>query len=596
MSRLSSLRSRLTALQAGRLSVRWGAAIAAIVVAAVIALLGVFALDLAFSLQVLQRVVVMALAVGGIVWAVRKFSLPYLGVKEDLTQLALMVERQHDIDSDLVAALQFEGAGTPARLGSLQLQSAVINYVADALPRIDIFRGFDRSDLLRRAFYAALAIGAAALVAILFPQHTQVFLNRLALGNQHYPTQTHIAEIQVNGRTYLTRAKWDDPLQPKPAACAQGEPVSFRVLISGKQTGSGIVKLVSQGAAAARTSLDLIPAETSPGEAADENGTWYTAELGRLVDGVTYTLQIGDAWTDPAVIDLVPLPVVEPILKTTPPTYAAGTQLAESTTARQLAVLEGTKIDLTVNCTNKSLKACDLKIKTKDGWNAIPMKSDQAGKEWKIAADINPFSPVREELQYELQVVDTDELSLEAPIRGQIRLRPDRPPVVTAGIVHKVVLPTAAPVIDYRATDDFGLSQLKVIVEVERGGAERNHEVAPVEDPSISVAPGELKFKAEKAEVALPKTNELPANGKFALNLAQLKLPKPLEKGDRARLVVVAVDDRGDLPGREAQSEPLLLEISDESGVLSAISEADQQSEERLNEIIRRQLGIGDTR
>jgi hypothetical protein len=38
-----------------------------------------------------------------------------------------------------------------------------------------------------------------------------------------------------------------------------------------------------------------------------------------------------------------------------------------------------------------------------------------------------------------------------------------------------------------------------------------------------------------------------------------------------------------------------VLEISDESGVLAAISEADPRSEEKLTDIIKRQLGIGET-
>ncbi len=644
MTRLAPLRSRLTALQAGRTTVRWGAALAAAIVAIVVGLLLVFALDVAFSLQVAQRVLVLVIAAGGVFWAIRKFCLPYLGVKEDLTQLALMVERQHHIDSDLVAALQFEGAGssgTSARLGSLQLQSAVIEYVATRLPSIDIFRGFDRSELWRRAVLAILAVGAVIGVGAIFPQHFGVFLNRVLLGDQHYPTQTQVMEIQVNGQSVLTRAQWDDPLRPKDIACAQGEPVSFRIFVSGRVPETGIVKLVSQGKAAARTTLELTPAadveddsptktiaeaadvepttnaESTPTVAEDASpalaktdsaaGTWFTAELGRLVDGVSYTLQIGDAFTDAAIIRLVPLPVIEPQLKTTPPSYAAGTQPPEEMTARQLAVLEGTKIELTVACTNqKRLDACNLQIKTKGGWQPVAMEPvDQAATVWQIAASTHPFKPVLEELQYELQVTDADGLKLEAPIRGQIRLRPDRPPVVSAGMVHRVVLPTAAPVIEYRATDDFGLSQLKVVVEVERAaedGAVDETAATPAPESSTSVAPGERQFTAETAEVSLlanaakvPGT-QLPLAGKQSIDLSALKLAKPLEKGDRARLYVVAVDDRGEVPGKQSISEPLVLEISDESGVLSAISEADQQSEEQLNEIIRRQLGIGETR
>ena len=82
--------------------------------------------------------------------------------------------------------------------------------------------------------------------------------------------------------------------------------------------------------------------------------------------------------------------------------------------------------------------------------------------------------------------------------------------------------------------------------------------------------------------------------------LAGLKLAK----GDRVKLTLEATDYRGEneqgepagrMPvGTVQASEPLVLEISDESGVLAAITEADPRSEEQLNEIIKRQLGIGD--
>ena len=58
-------------------------------------------------------------------------------------------------------------------------------------------------------------------------------------------------------------------------------------------------------------------------------------------------------------------------------------------------------------------------------------------------------------------MIDADGLSLETPIRGTIRIRPDRPPTGSAEVVHKVVLPTAEPVIEYRASDDYGLSRAR---------------------------------------------------------------------------------------------------------------------------------------
>jgi hypothetical protein len=89
----------------------------------------------------------------------------------------------------------------------------------------------------------------------------------------------------------------------------------------------------------------------------------------------------------------------------------------------------------------------------------------------------------------------------------------------------------------------------------------------------------------------------LPATGKRSLSMASIKPPgktTPLGKGDRVRIVLEAEDWRGDAAGKIVRSEPITLEISDEAGVLAAISEADQRSEERLTDIIKRQLGIGE--
>ena len=69
--------------------------------------------------------------------------------------------------------------------------------------------------------------------------------------------------------------------------------------------------------------------------------------------------------------------------------------------------------------------------------------------------------------------------------------------------------------------------------------------------------------------------------------------PAKLAKDDRLKLTLEAIDYRGNAPGQSYMSDPLVLEISDESGVLAAISEADERSEQRLTDIIKQQLGIG---
>ena len=84
----------------------------------------------------------------------------------------------------------------------------------------------------------------------------------------------------------------------------------------------------------------------------------------------------------------------------------------------------------------------------------------------------------------------------------------------------------------------------------------------------------------------------LPWKGTYKLDLASLKLAK----GDQVRLTLEVTDYRGATPGQSAVSEPLVLHVTDESGVLAAISESDERSARQLDAIIKRQLGIGESK
>jgi hypothetical protein len=101
------------------------------------------------------------------------------------------------------------------------------------------------------------------------------------------------------------------------------------------------------------------------------------------------------------------------------------------------------------------------------------------------------------------------------------------------------------------------------------------------------------------AEEGVETVLEVPAGeesrslrGAHTLDLA----PLGLKSGDRLTVIVEAVDYRGSLPGKPAQSEPLVFDVTDERGVLAAMAESDERSAEKLDAIIQRQLGIGETR
>jgi hypothetical protein len=177
-------------------------------------------------------------------------------------------------------------------------------------------------------------------------------------------------------------------------------------------------------------------------------------------------------------------------------------------------------------------------------------------------------------------------------------------------LVHKVVLPDAKPVVQFRVLDDHAVATATLRLRVQRGEAStRARERAANNNATDSTTPDASKPSSGDAEASSEDESngdettisvtragqvirgaELPWNGKKAVDLTPLKLAK----GDQLSIVLEVTDYRGERPGVTFGSEPAILEISDEAGVLSAVLEADQRAEERLSEIIKRQLGIGE--
>src|SRR4029077_18436377 len=72
--------------------------------------------------------------------------------------------------------------------------------------------------------------------------------------------------------------------------------------------------------------------------------------------------------------------------------------------------------------------------------------------------------------------------------------------------------------------------------------------------------------------------------------------PLVLSKGDQVRVTLEAVDFRGDQPGTPAHSELIVFQVTDENGILAGLVESDAKSARQLDQIIQRQLGIGESR
>jgi len=213
----------------------------------------------------------------------------------------------------------------------------------------------------------------------------------------------------------------------------------------------------------------------------------------------------------------------------------------------------------------------------------VPVRGSQQGQvgnlphdttstaRWLLDAPDSPLAVVVAETQFSCDVTDEDDMHLEQPVQGLVRLQPDQPPRVAAEIVTPYVLPTAKPTIYYRALDDFGLARISIVCQVTHADG--------------STADDEVEIYHLESEKALKQDLE----ARYPLELARLKLVK----GDELKINVKAVDYRGPREGQATLSEPRVFHVTDQQGILAMMMESDRKSAEQLQAMIQRQLGIG---
>lgn len=555
-SRLGHLRTQLARLQRIRQSIRLVTAASVLLKSLVVILVFAFLADWSLTMTVPQRVVLLGLTVAALIWSLRRLILPRLRQSEGLVDLALQVERQHGIDSDLVSALQFERPEAAA-WGSPQLEQVVVAQVADRSSQIDVMAGLPVGDLKRRLATCAVIVVLAASAVLLAPGHVFAFLQRLLLSDVSYPTRTVLDEIIVNGRPVTADVR-------SPA----GHPVEFVVRASGDLPvhGTGRIRVVSvDGRVATEVALNV--REGRSGE--------FGGELSRLTESVTFQVFLGDARSRSMRIDAVPLPLVELQLDVQPPVYAAsvlaldGEPAGGAVARRQISVLPGSRVGISLRSLNKPLAEAVLQV---DDARYLLQPQDSDGRHWQLDVTGTPFESIDGPLQYRLQATDRQGLSLENPLHGTVRLRADQSPRVSLSARTRRVIPTAQLPLTWSASDDFGLSRVTAQIQVLRPDGEVTETEIPIlqaDDPAVR---------------SLRDT--------FRLDMAALQVTR----GDEVRVTLTATDFRGDAEPQQSFSESVLLHVTDRQGILSGLLETDEDSAQQLDAIIRRELGIGETR
>ena len=537
MRKLSAVHSGLRRVRRFRSTVRLGSAWSVTLTAALWALAAAFVLDYWIRMGRLERAILLAGVVGAAVWAVARYLLPALRVRESEVGLALLVERQQGLHSDVVAALQFAEGGR-AQYGSGALREAVVDCTDEASRGLSFLEGFRREQLSRRMGMLAVTALVVVLPSAVFPAYTRAFLNRLfLLGTAHYPTQTVIKDIESPGGELVP----------------YGRPVVFRVRAGGNLPPGGLVELRA-AASDLMTTVELAPDANDPNV--------FVGRLDRILDDLSYVVRLGDAYTDPRDLKLIPLPLVELALNVTPPAYAAARFRADAQGGRQTVAPEGSTVGLTVTA-DKKLAGGTVTVEKQ----TYPLTPAGGGLRLDPAGTV--FQKVVEPMRFRVQVVDEHGLSLDRPISGTVQVTEDRPPRIAAAAVSRYVLPTATPRIKLRAVDDYGVSRVLLHQTIHHADANQTQSSATV-----------------------AQWDDHPANREMWHELALT--PLQLSKGDRVTVSLEAIDYRGGDEGRPGRSDPISFVVTDREGLLEAMRKLDDQMVEKLDEIIQAQLGIGD--
>jgi len=540
MNDLSTLSSRLQRLRLVRVALAWIGGMSALLATLVATLFVALLLDIALKMGSLERRIVLALWGGVAFWGILRYILPVWRQRESLVQLAMTVERHEGIASDLVAAIQFSDHQRQ-QYGSEELRTAVVETTAEAAPTINYPTGIAWQDWFRRVLCCTAAIATVALSAILFPGHMKAFASRFLLADTQYPTRTVIRVVAP------------------PAHVAYGQPLVFRVEATGEIPTEGEVRLTGLSSGMA-TVVALQPTQSKT------ETVEFTGQIDRMLEDVTYEVELGDARTMPTTVHVIPLPKATVELNVTPPEYAAARLATEATSARNNSALVGSRV-VPIVTADKELHRAAIGI----GDQVIPL--EKSGNTFTLTATNTSLSVLDRTLRYEIQVEDKDGLRLDRPLSGVLHLREDFPPRIAAATATREVLPDARPTIRVAASDDFGLERIvlhQIIL--------RNNSTTGEPD---DLPPQEIVKSADRQTVV---------DHTFRLDLARLKLLP----GDRVVCSFDAYDYRGRFEPKSTRSESVAFEVVDRATIMSTLRDVEIRMDEKLDAIIKRQSDIGD--
>ena len=246
------------------------------------------------------------------------------------------------------------------------------------------------------------------------------------------------------------------------------------------------------------------------------------------------------------------------------PQYAVESFNVKSTGGRIQSVLAGSNVSPSLT-SSKPLKVATIQL----GEESFELK--QEGDRWVMPVDDHPLIGVESTTKYQISVTDTDGIRPDRPITGILQVRPDQNPRIAAATVINLVLSKAAPRIKFRAIDDFGIDRIAADITITRVGMDTSED-------TITKMINESDSHAKLVDDTVP------------IDLAEYDL----EIGDTVLVTLQVTDYRGQQEGITTASDPIEFTVTSRANFLAAMRDIDSETDEKLDQIIKAQLGVGD--
>ncbi|MGQ0633041.1 MAG: hypothetical protein ACT4QC_00370 [Planctomycetaceae bacterium] len=452
--RLAALRSRLRQVLL-TYGLSWTAA------ALVAAILLVCLADWLFHLDDGGVRLILGLGVLGIgAWVAWRQLVGPLRLRLTDTDLAQRLEERYPgFQDSLVSSVQFAAAESDARLGSPDLQRAVVR---QALARLEAAGGGDliQARPARRALAAVAAVCAAAvLVALLDRSQAAIALRRLVrpFAGPTWPKQIELRLL--DGELRPLAGAGDEPVE-----VVRGEP--FKVYAE-NLAGRLPAKVVLETRRSADAGLAEVMRPLSLNDAAGSPRELALGQLPTTRGDIEFRASGGDDATVWRRLCIVPPPAVEALQVTlAPPSYLGHSALRQPEQSGHVQGYVGTTVEI-VATVNKPVARAVLRLKDEE---IHPVRISGDGRQ--LAADFMIAEPGVYSWWLEL----TDELGFtnNDPTRYEVRGIADLEPDVRIDLPASDLLVTADAQVAVRATakDDLGLKEVRLAYEPFEPGAD----------------------------------------------------------------------------------------------------------------------------